>query len=531
MIDPNEARIFIDYFVEAADPVWTALSRARWNLATTGEERYKEEVVERRRQEHKLYEDESDWRRIREFYENRHSFEPTLRREVEVLHRYFLNNQSTAQESEAIARLEADINDIFINHRAEVNGQRLSDNEIADILQHSTSESERQQAWLGSKEVGAKAAELVRELAHRRNEIARRLGFRDHYAFALHRQEIDEQELFALFDHLAELTEEPFCRAREEVDRRLRQRLGLPDSQPLMPWHYADPFFQEAPPVFDANLDGLFANVDVAALSVRAYDGMGLEVRDILERSDLYEREGKDQHAFCTRIGRQGDTRILCNLRPNSRWMTTQMHELGHAVYNKYLPMELPYLLRTPAHTNSTEAIAMLMGRLPFNPQWLEAVAGQDGSALRPLQSELELEMATAQLIFVRWVLVMLHFERAFYADPDRSDLDDLWWQLAGRYQLLTRPEGRDEPDWAAKYHIALAPVYYHNYVLGELTASQLERWIIEEAGGLVDAPQAGSMLVDHFFVHGARLKWNELVEAATGEPLDPAHFVRQFVS
>ena len=33
-------------------------------------------------------------------------------------------------------------------------------------------------------------------------------------------------------------------------------------------------------------------------------------------------------------------------------------------------------------------------------------------------------------------------------------------------------------PDWATKIHIALYPCYYHNYLLGELLASQLHYYI-----------------------------------------------------
>lgn len=133
-------------------------------------------------------------------------------------------------------------------------------------------------------------------------------------------------------------------------------------------------------------------------------------------------------------------------------------------------------------------------------------------------------------LILVRWVLVMLHFERSLYADPDRPDLDRLWWDLVERYQMVPRPAGRDSADWAAKYHIAMAPVYYHNYALGELTVSQVEVWIARKAGGLVDNPRGGALLVEHFFAHGARYSWDRLVEVATGEPLRPEYFVDQFV-
>jgi len=69
-------------------------------------------------------------------------------------------------------------------------------------------------------------------------------------------------------------------------------------------------------------------------------------------------------------------------------------------------------------------------------------------------------------LIFVRWAMVMICFEREFYRNPDQ-ELNSLWWDLVERFQFLTRPEGRDEPDWAAKIHFATAPVYYHNISWG----------------------------------------------------------------
>ena len=90
-------------------------------------------------------------------------------------------------------------------------------------------------------------------------------------------------------------------------------------------------------------------------------------------------------------------------------------------------------------------------------------------------------------LVFARWVLVVTHFERELYADPD-ADLDTLWWDLVERFQLVRRPEGRHAPDWAAKIHLAVVPVYYQNYLYGEMFASQLVRAALAKAhGGLVD--------------------------------------------
>ena len=80
----------------------------------------------------------------------------------------------------------------------------------------------------------------------------------------------------------------------------------------------------------------------------------------------------------------------------------------------------------------------------------------------------------------------MTHFERGLYADPD-ADHDARWWDLVERFQLVRRPDDRHAPDWAATIHLASAPVYYHNYQLGEMVASQLTATL----GGLVGNERA----------------------------------------
>jgi peptidyl-dipeptidase A len=125
-----------------------------------------------------------------------------------------------------------------------------------------------------------------------------------------------------LLNELAAKTDEPFRKAKAEMDAELSARFNVPAGQ-LMPWHYAEPFFQEAPMIGEYDFDVIFAGKDMEALALRTYEGLGMDVGDILERSDLYEREGKDQHAFCMHVDREGDVRTLCNLKPTLRWMET----------------------------------------------------------------------------------------------------------------------------------------------------------------------------------------------------------------
>src|ERR1041385_48910 len=129
----------------------------------------------------------------------------------------------------------------------------------------------------------------------------------------------------------------------------------------------------------------------------------------------------------------------------------------------------------------------------------------------------------------------MFRFEKELYSNPG-SDLNRLWWELEARYQMVLPPEGRDAPDWASKVHIVSAPCYYHNYMLGELFASQVHHTIAREVlkASPADAlyvrnPAVGAFLKERLFARGRTLSWNELTNAITGEELNPRAFGEDF--
>jgi peptidyl-dipeptidase A len=452
--------------------------------------------------------------------------DPLLRRQLDVLHDGFVPHQVPAELRRAIVELETRVESTFNNFRGAIDGRRVDDNAIAEILRTSDDTAERRAAWEASKQIGPEVADRLRELARLRNDAAQALGARDHFALALATGELDEDRLFATLDDVDRATAAPFAEWKGEVDERLAARFGCAVDE-LRPWHYDDPFFQNPPAEGAVAIDHLFADADLEALTVRTYDGLGLDVRSVLARSDLYARDGKSQHAFCIDVDRDGDVRVLCNVEPSERWMDTMLHEFGHAIYDRECDRSLPWLVRGAAHALTTEGIAMLMGRLPRDPRWLRDVAAIDGNDVDAIAPALADAQRAALLVFARWVLVMTNFERSLYADPD-ADLDTLWWELVERHQLVHRPDGRRAPDWAAKIHLAAAPVYYQNYLYGELFASQLDATLRARAGGLVDRSAAGALLRDDVFAPGASLRWDALVERATGEPLTARHLAAQ---
>lgn len=529
-----EAKNYVDSLASVVEPIYKAANLAYWNATATGKQKYYDEYSRYKLEIKKIFSSRKDFARVKSFKEDRRIKDPVLRRVFEVLYNDFLLNQADTTFLRRITELSTRVEKKFNTFRGKIDGKKVSMNEVKRILRTSNDTELRRKAWVASKQVGEVVVDDLLELVRLRNELACSLGFPDYYTLKLYVQEFKPEELDGLFDRLEEVTREPFVRIKAEIDSILAARFGVEEEE-LRPYHYSDPFFQEAPNIYTISLDRYYKDANVAELVSSFYKSMGIDVQPIIERSDLYEREGKYPHAYCTNIDRKGDIRVMVNLKPTEQWVGTMLHELGHAIYEVYIDPTLPFFLRDPAHSFTTEAVAMFFGRLSKNPEWMREMLNLSEQETEKIRSVVEKTLMMEQLIFARWAQVMYRFEKALYKDPD-ADLNELWWDLVEKYQKVRRIDGRDKPDWATKIHICSYPVYYHNYMLGELLASQFLFAIMKEEGvdKIKDLRFAGNIKMGKYFVNrvfrpGKKYRWDRLVEYATGESLNPEYFVKQF--
>jgi peptidyl-dipeptidase A len=462
--------------------------------------------------------------------------EPLLKRQLDIIYNSYLENQIPIPQMEAMVKLQSQIEQKFNTFRAQVDGKTMTDNDIEQILRTSGDSTQLEKAWQASKEIGRLVAPDILQLVKLRNAAARQLGFANFQQMQLKLSEQDPQELEKLFDELDTLTRAGFINLKKDIDGFLAARCGLETGQ-LKPWHYQNRYFQEAPVIYPVDLDIYYKDKDLVQISRTYYEGIGLKIADIIANSDLYEKPGKYQHAFSSDIDRSGDARVLCSVKPDSYWMNTLLHEFGHSVYSKFNDPRLPWTLRDAAHAFTTEAIANLFGRFAGSPSWLRDMVSINAAEAERITVPSRNALRLQQMVFSRWAQVMFRFEKSMYENPDQ-DLNRRWWELVEKYQLLQMPAGRNEPDWAAKIHIALYPCYYHNYLLGELLASQLLYHIAGrvlktadvENQSFVGRPEVGRYLIDFVFKPGMRWPWNEMIERATGEKLTAKYYARQFV-
>lgn len=540
--NPEKARMteefkqFLTEFEAKVAPLSREQNLAYFTATISGKDEDYQKSTELQIQLSKKFSNKEEFDNLKRFREANAIDDPLLSRQLDVLYRAYLEKQLDEEKLEEIIKLQNEIEKTFSTFRAEVNGQQHTDNEIEEVLKSSTRSDVLQNAWEASKKIGEVVSTDVLKLVDLRNAAARELSFRNYHAMQLELSEQNPDDIEKLFDELDELTRDSFADAKSEVDDFLASRYGLAKEQ-LMPWHYQNRFFQEAPRVYDVDLDQYYADQDLVKLTGRYFDGLGMPIDDLLAKSDLFEKEGKYQHAYCIDMDREGDVRVVCNVKPNHNWMNTMLHEYGHAVYDKFQDPGTPWVLREPAHTFTTEAIAMLFGRFASSPAWMQEMVGISDTERGQIAHAAARTLRLEQLVFSRWVQVMYRFEKAMYENP-KQDLNKLWWDLAEKYQMLRRPEGRDAPDWASKIHVALYPAYYHNYMMGELLASQLYYYIMQQILQSADVRNesftnqkaAGEYLIEHIFKPGNKFYWNDMIQKATGEKLTAKYFAKQFI-
>ena len=457
--------------------------------------------------------------------------DPVLARQLEVIYNQFLSGQVDTSLLAEQVRMETEITKKFNSFRADVSGKMLSDNEVEDILRNSTRSAELQAAWEGHKKIGPVVADDIIKLVRHRNRIAQELGFSNYHQMSLKLSGQDPDEVTRIFDELDSLTRGTFTTLKGEIDSYYSKRYGV-QAADLMPWHYQNRYFQEAPEIYSVDFDSYYADKDPVKLAASYYESIGLPVDSILAGSDLYEKPGKNQHAFSTDIDREGDVRTLDNIRPDSYWMNTILHELGHGVYSYYNDRSLPFAIRDAAHTFTTEAVANYFGRLATNPAWMQYMGIITEEEADRIGDDAFNAFRLQQLVFSRWAQVMYRFEKAMYENPDQ-DLNQLWWNMVEKYQMMKEPEGRDMPDWATKIHVALYPCYYHNYLLGELLASQFSAYItgtVVKGNTGEDMKAMGEFFKTRVFMPGMRYEWNEMIEKATGEKLTAKYYAAQVI-
>lgn len=552
----REAQAFIDSLSNILEPLQTTTMQVYWEATSTGNDSLFRQYSDYEVRLMKVYNNSAAFQKIKQF-SSQEIKDPILARQVKIVYNEFLINQVDTIAQKQIAELYGGLFSKFQRHSYKIDNAEVPVSKLREVLRKSENSVERQKAWEALKKVGPDVADDFLKMVRLLNESARSIGFRNYYEQKLITQEEDPRVIEELVQKYSDGTAEPYRIIKAKIDSALAVKYKVRPSD-LQPWHYMDPYASDAPFARSYDLDQYYKDKDVVSIAKRFFNGIGFDVTEIIARSDLTERPDKYRQAYCTDISRNGDIRIMANISNNSRGMSILMHEMGHAVHYMslsrdlpyylldlptpsrlprdqiYINKELPYLLRDNTHFFIAEGVATFFQNLTTNPDWMEQMLGLTPSQKSEYIAQIR-EVRPAKALFLSgWMLVMFNFEKALYENPDQ-DLNKLWWDLIEKYQLIKRPSGRNEPDWACNFHIVILPLYYQNYLLGDVFAAQILHAMAADQGlnspaelQFVNNPAIGHFLEEKVFSFGKKYRWDELVKKATGEDLSVKYYIEQ---
>jgi len=417
---------------------------------------------------------------------------PLLKRRLQLWQRALVAGQVMSDPQ--VRDLTRDLDQRIVSHLYPYRDQRISLGDIRNIIRFDRDAANRREAWLSYGELSRQLAPDLLQLMKLRNAIAKDLGFKTYVDLILQHNELSKEKVVGILQELLDQSQERY----DEVLQKGAQALGL---EKIEPWDVQICLEAgESIPTSYFPKAGIKDAVSAWAKKM----GIDMDVRGIeMVFVDI------PYNGLCMGI-RKGTTKILGNPQDGFGYYKTMFHELGHALHGEMNDVSTLMLKRDSGIFG--EGLAEVFGYVASSPDWL---------ATRKLPEEV---MATASKAllgpmfhYLRQRTAYCLFEYALYSNLD-ADPDALMAEWESRVLGCSYDAS---PRWAANAWFISNPVYWQNYVLADVVASQIHRHLNKAFGPLAASKAAFDFVISHYIAPGAVTSWLEKIESATGEPLN----------
>ncbi len=298
-------------------------------------------------------------------------------------------------------------------------------------------------------------------------------------------------EGLALAEALDQATRAPFFRLKAQLDAALVTRFRVaPDD--LRPWHYRGWGALGAGEDPTLTRDSLFKGIDPASLTVRLFDGIGMNTR------------------------RPGSTRlegVLPSRMDHIPRVTMPPSITEDALREMIFAAALAMSKRYASGDNHPDDVTSLAVA-----HCLAGVTTAPGfaAAYLPLQRDRALVFADRTRVVARgrlleearWSLVQFHFANALESG---AEAPEAWWSLRAKYQGLSPPTVSEQGSWSGPW--AARPWSGVDTMLSLIAAQAIKRQLQTELGpGCVERFAIGAWMIARVFGPGQQAAWATLV-------------------
>ena len=375
-------------------------------------------------------------------------------------------------------------------------------------------------------------AEYV-ELVQLRNQFALLLGYEDFYDYKLrHEDKMSKDELFAIFDSIAEKTTGHFEKIRqlEQTEPGLRK-----------PWNFAYKMTGD----FTKEEDTYFPFDQAVLRWGQSFSALGIDFKDGTLKLDLLDRVGKYNNGFCHwpdlvryENGKRipGSSNFTCNVVPDQvgsgiTGYNTLFHEGGHAAHllnttQREVCMNHEYAPMTAAWA---ETHSMFIDTLFSSPEWKAQYAKNTDGEYYPFElfARKERTLNLLKPIGILGIIFVCQFEREVYElkNPTTEKI------VALAYKNHKRFFDQDgESLWALQIpHIYAwdSACSYHGYGLAQVALAQWREYFYKKYDHIVDNKQVGKEM-KKTWQWGSSKSFSQAVKEATGKKLSSAALVTE---
>lgn len=420
-----------------------------------------------------------------------HVEDPLLQRRLEV---WQVSNQlAQVSAHPEVMELARKIDDIMVSHQYIYGDQRVELAQIRNIVKADPNSDNRKEAWKSYEELSNVVAEDMLALVKLRNKLAQECGFDTYVDLVLEASGMSKREVKSILYQLTEDTQDYYQGLIEEGAKKLGHEQIEPwdiqyildqsagDTTKSFPKSNIIPSLQKWATTMDINLDEL---------------GLETVFTDI------------PYNGLCMTINRHS-VKVLGNPQDGYSYYRTSFHEMGHALHSLLNEQTFYGLRRESSIFN--EGMAETFGYITHQPEWIKSFGLTEEEANKVLEGSIG-----PQYHYIRQRTAFCLFEYELYENPDQN-LDTLMASVEAR---ILGGESNFMSRWAANAWFVNFPVYWQNYVLADVIASQIHHHLEEKIGSLYDSKQAVQYVIDQFIKPGALIPWPEKIEKATGHAL-----------
>ncbi len=418
--------------------------------------------------------------------------DPTLNRRL-TLWKNQLDNSQIHLHPE-ILELTKELSDEMITYQYMVGNDESDLGTIKNILRTSPDSSLRKKAWLGKVAISEHLAPRLIKLIQLRNDLAKELGYPTYADYSL--KKIDGLSLEQVRNILTNLTEQSNL-VYHQILEDGKKKLGL---NKIEPWDLM--YLLEEMGEINSTL---FPKTDIendlkkwALTHGTNLENLGIE----MVCTDI------PYNGLCMTLG-ENKIKILTNPSDGHNSYRTMFHEMGHALHSAFISQKSLIFRNDSGIFN--EGMAEVLAYVTRHPEWLKE-RGFDSSEVLQFQKRL----IAPWFHYIRERTAYSLAEYLIYENPGQ-DADSILAQIEHNILGITLDH---TPRWAASAWYIKYPVYWQNYILADLIASQIHEKFNQKFSGLHQQPEAFKELCQVYFAPGSLIDWQEKILNHTGSKL-----------